>query len=160
MALWASLLPTAGMWGVSYPLQAHLAAGRAGAGASQDPPAPSDEADTGPFSAALPGPRPFQRCRPFLLQLLPKRGGQCRSQHRFSRALCDCDLCFTLLLAVQFITLKLMGFPGGSAGKEPTCPCRRCKSCGFNSWVGKVPWRRKWQPTLVFLPGESHGPRG
>ena len=89
MALWASLLPTAGLWGVSYPLQARLAAGRAGAGASQDPPAPSDEADTGPFSAALPGPRPFQRCRPFLLQVLPKRGGQCRSQHRFSRALCD-----------------------------------------------------------------------
>ena len=28
---------------------------------------------------------------------------------------------------------------------------------GFNPWVGKVPWRRKWQPTPVFLPGESHG---
>ena len=29
----------------------------------------------------------------------------------------------------------------------------------FNSWVGKVRWRRKWPPTPVFLPGESHGPR-
>ena len=29
----------------------------------------------------------------------------------------------------------------------------------FDSWVGKIPWRRKWQPTLVFLPGESHGQR-
>ena len=29
----------------------------------------------------------------------------------------------------------------------------------FNSWVGKIPWRRKWQPTPVFLPGESHGRR-
>ena len=29
----------------------------------------------------------------------------------------------------------------------------------FLSWVGKIPWRRKWQPTLVFLPGESHGQR-
>ena len=28
---------------------------------------------------------------------------------------------------------------------------------GFGSWVGKIPWRRKWQPTPVFLPGESHG---
>ena len=28
---------------------------------------------------------------------------------------------------------------------------------GFNPWVGKIPWRRKWQPTLVFLPGKSHG---
>ena len=30
---------------------------------------------------------------------------------------------------------------------------------GFNLWVGKIPWRRAWQPTPVFLPGESHGQR-
>ena len=30
---------------------------------------------------------------------------------------------------------------------------------GFNPWVGNIPWRRKWQPTPVFLPGESHGQR-
>ena len=30
---------------------------------------------------------------------------------------------------------------------------------GFNSWVVKIPWRRAWQPTPVFLPGESHGQR-
>ena len=30
---------------------------------------------------------------------------------------------------------------------------------GFHPWAGKVPWRRKWQPTPVFLPGESHGRR-
>jgi len=29
----------------------------------------------------------------------------------------------------------------------------------FNPWVGKVPWRREWQPAPVFLPGESHGQR-
>ena len=29
----------------------------------------------------------------------------------------------------------------------------------FHSWVGKIPWRRKWQPTLVFLPGKAHGQR-
>ena len=29
----------------------------------------------------------------------------------------------------------------------------------FDPWVGKIPWRRKWQPTSVFLPGEFHGPR-
>ena len=46
--------------------------------------------------------------------------------------------------------------PGGSSGKEPTCQCRRR---GFHSWVGKIPWRRKWQPTPVFLPGKSHGQR-
>ena len=52
-----------------------------------------------------------------------------------------------------------LGFPGGSSGKEPACKCRRHKSCGFSPWVGKIPWRRKWQPTPVFLPGESHGQR-
>ena len=36
----------------------------------------------------------------------------------------------------------------------------RCSRCGFNPWVGKIPWRRKWQPTPVFLPGEPHGQRG
>ena len=29
----------------------------------------------------------------------------------------------------------------------------------FDPWVGKIPWRREWQPDLVFLPGESHGQR-
>ena len=29
----------------------------------------------------------------------------------------------------------------------------------YSSWVGKMPWRRAWQPTPVFLPGESHGQR-
>ena len=42
------------------------------------------------------------------------------------------------------------------SGKESTCQCRRC---GFDPWVGKIPWRRKWQPTPVFLPGKSHGQR-
>ena len=48
------------------------------------------------------------------------------------------------------------GFPGDASGKEPTCQCRRC---GFDSWVGKMPWRKAWQPTAVFLPDESHGQR-
>ena len=30
----------------------------------------------------------------------------------------------------------------------------------FSLWVGKIPWRRKWQPTPVFVPGKSHGQRG
>ena len=54
---------------------------------------------------------------------------------------------------------KETGFPGGASGKEPACQCRRCKWCRFDSWVGKLPWRRAWQPTPVFLPGESNGQR-
>ena len=37
--------------------------------------------------------------------------------------------------------------------------CLRCRRLGFDPWVGKIPWRRAWQPTSVFLPGESHGQR-
>ena len=51
------------------------------------------------------------------------------------------------------------GFPGGTSGKEPACQCKRHKRCRFNPWVGKIPWRRAWQPTPVFLPGEPHGQR-
>ena len=47
-------------------------------------------------------------------------------------------------------------FPGGTNGKEPACHCRS-KRRGFNPWVGKIPWRRAQQPTLVFFPGEFHG---
>ena len=53
----------------------------------------------------------------------------------------------------------LLGFPGGASGKETACQCRRCKRGGFDPWVGRIPWRRAWQPTPVFLPGESHGQR-
>ena len=45
----------------------------------------------------------------------------------------------------------------GAGGKEPVCQCRRHKRHRLDPWVGKIPWRRKWQPTPVFLPGESHG---
>ena len=37
------------------------------------------------------------------------------------------------------------------SGKESICQCRRCKRCGFNPWVGKISWSRKWQPTPVFF---------
>ena len=35
--------------------------------------------------------------------------------------------------------------------------CLQCRRPGFDPWVGKIPWRRKWQPTPVFWPGEFHG---
>ena len=49
------------------------------------------------------------------------------------------------------------GFLGGANGKEPTCQCRRHRTCGFDPCVGKITWRRAWQPISVFFPGESHG---
>ena len=50
----------------------------------------------------------------------------------------------------------MLGLPRGLSGKESTCQCRRH---GFDPWVGNFPWRRKWQPAPIFLPGISHGQR-
>ena len=49
-----------------------------------------------------------------------------------------------------------MGFPGGSVIKNPPASRGR-RRCGFDTWVRKIPRRWAWQPTPVFLPGESHG---
>ena len=66
-----------------------------------------------------------------------------------------------------------MGFPGDVSGKNKQtnkkqktnnnqkkhCQRRRNKRAGFDPWVDKIPWRRAWQHTPVFLPGESHEQR-
>ena len=44
------------------------------------------------------------------------------------------------------------GFPRGSGGNLPAM-----QETGFHPWIGKIPWRRKWQLTPIFLPGEFHG---
>ena len=46
--------------------------------------------------------------------------------------------------------------PGGLSGKEST---RRCWRYRFNPWIEKIPWRKKWQPTPVFLPGKTYRQR-
>ena len=48
-----------------------------------------------------------------------------------------------------------LGFPGGSDRKESSCNA----GDGFKPWIGKIPWKREWQPTPVFLPGEFGGQR-
>ena len=40
----------------------------------------------------------------------------------------------------------IWGLPRVASGKESTCQCRGHRSCGFSLWVGKIPWRRAWQP--------------
>ena len=52
-----------------------------------------------------------------------------------------------------------MGFPGVGSGKESVCQCKSLRRLWFNPWVRKIPWRRKWQSTPVFLPGKFHGQR-
>ena len=55
---------------------------------------------------------------------------------------------------LSWVLVTKQGLPRWFSGKESTCQRRRL---GFDPWVGKIPWRRKWQPTQVFLPGKSHG---
>ena len=71
----------------------------------------------------------------------------------------------TLLTKVH--TVKAMVFPvvmyGCGASQVvlvvKNLPANAGDRCGFHPWVKEIPWRRKWQPTPVFLPGESHGQR-
>ena len=66
---------------------------------------------------------------------------------------------------IQLLFIYICGGGGGGvlprwlSGKESTCQCRRHRRLKFYPWVGKMPWRRAWQPTSVFLPGKSHGQR-
>ena len=63
----------------------------------------------------------------------------------------DNGVCKSLLLKwLEFL------LPRWLSGKESSCQGRRL---GFDHWVEKIPWRRKWQPTQVFLPGRFHGQR-
>jgi len=50
--------------------------------------------------------------------------------------------CYLIILIHHHL---LRGFPSGAGGKEPACQCRRHMRSGFNAWVRKIPWRRKWQ---------------
>ena len=59
---------------------------------------------------------------------------------------------------MDWLDLLVVGLVGsGTSGKESSCQCRGHKRHGLNPWVGEILWRRKWQPTPVFLPGKFHG---
>ena len=58
---------------------------------------------------------------------------------------------------VQSAPLHVSSKLGGASGKDPTCQCGRLKRLRFNPWVRKIPWRRTWQPTPVFLTRQSNG---
>ena len=60
---------------------------------------------------------------------------------------------------IRYIWYKRYQLPRWLRGKESACWCTRCKRCGFDPWVGKIPWNRKRQPTPIFLPGNFYGQR-
>ena len=59
-----------------------------------------------------------------------------------------------ILVFPLFSSARAGGLPRWFSDKEPACQCRRRS---FDSWVWKIPWRRKWQSTPVFLPGKFPG---
>ena len=56
----------------------------------------------------------------------------------------------------HWIYKLILGASWCSDGKESACQCKRH---GFDSWIERIPWRRKWQSTPVFLPGKFHRQR-
>ena len=82
------------------------------------------------------------------------------SEHSFSLLYSGLDLGSSLHWQWPSCHFHLIpGFPVGTSSKEPACQCRRHKRHGLDPWIGKIPWRRAWQPTPVFLPREFHGQR-
>ena len=68
----------------------------------------------------------------------------------------DCHIYIWLSKSWRMLYLIYLDqFPSGSSCKESACKGRRCKRHGFDPYVRKIPWRRAWQPTPVFLPRES-----
>ena len=81
-----------------------------------------------------------------------------RQGHHHQSPLPASQLCLAAHVVVfPMPVLPSLGFPGGASAKESACRCRNCTRCRFDPWVRKIPCRRAWKPTPVFLPGESHG---
>ena len=76
-----------------------------------------------------------------------------------SRASFSPRFCFQetirLCLGVRFRLTGVEGFPHSCQERI----CLQCRRPGFDPCVGNIPWRRKWQPTPVFLPGKFQGQR-
>ena len=72
-----------------------------------------------------------------------------RSPHSFSNH----------LLSTYEVIQEIKGFPRWLSGKQSACNTGDTEVAGSVPGSGKIPWRRAWHPTLVFLPGESHGQR-
>ena len=80
--------------------------------------------------------------------------------------------CFCILMASELLTIIWELSPSTHISRfislvslplpwwlKPYSICLQCRRPGFNSWVRKISWRRKWHPTPVALPGKSHGRR-
>ena len=64
------------------------------------------------------------------------------------------------LFKVEFPLDMWLGLLRWCRGEESACQRRRCQKHGFSPWVRKIPWRRRWQPSPVILPGKFYEQRG
>ena len=83
-----------------------------------------------------------------------RKGGQRTAGEKFAAD--HGQTCSSTVAFKPIIGAHIMDPPGGSDSKAS---CLQCGRPGFDPWVGKILWRRKWQPTPVLLPGKSHGQR-
>ena len=85
----------------------------------------------------------------------PQGGAECATVHERSRV--NCTTLFSIGFEYPQIWVSARGLEG--LGKPPRRKriCLQCKRPRFDPWVGKIPWRRTWQPTPVFLPGRPPG---
>ena len=84
--------------------------------------------------------------------------GYCFTPHRIQRwEICTHTDTQTHTHTFMSTAIQLyIGLPKWLGGKEFACECRRG---GFDPWIGKIPWRRKWPPSPEFLLGKFHGQR-
>ena len=81
------------------------------------------------------------------------------NKHRGKREGKTANICQTVTMSDGFyIFIDFLRFTEGLPGvSDSKSICLQCGRPGFDPWVGKVPWRRKWQSTPVLLPGKAHG---
>ena len=91
---------------------------------------------------------------PFKAVSCPKLQAQCKQAFQLRKQI-DSPVGGEPELGRWRYLARFWRFSGGSVIRV----CLQCRRPRFNPWIGKIPWRRPWQPTPVFLPGESHEQR-
>ena len=92
------------------------------------------------------------------LQLYPLLVNFCSHKIPMINLLSDPLFSSSSLMCLKFLTV-VCRLPRWLSGKECASQCRRHRRFGFDSWIGKIPWSRKWLPTTVILPGKFHRQR-
>ena len=83
--------------------------------------------------------------------IIPSRSVYVVSNGKIPFFFCGIYVCMCVCVYIYIYICFLVG----ASGREPICQCRRHKRLRFNPWVRKIPWGIAWQPTPVFLLGES-----